>query len=312
VRNLSGLNVLVTGASGFLGRHLVDRLNQHNARIHAVSRSIPSSANGAQWVQGDLTDGDWVQELVTGIKPDVIYQLASASQGGQASQFVLPTFENDLRSTVNVLLAAKTCGCNRVILAASLEEPVHDGRPVTIASPYAAAKASCTYYGLMFHQLYGVPVTLLRPFMTYGPGQKVHKLIPYSILSLLKGEPPQISSGLRLVDWVYVQDVITAFVSAAVRPEAVGTVIDLGSGCLVPVREVVNEIHRLIPRSPASLPGALPDRMMETVRCADTESAMRILDWKATTALTDGLSQTIEWYRKRLLQASKASGAQQD
>jgi len=299
----------VTGANGFLGRHLVDRLNQHGVIIHAVSRSIPPSANGVRWVQGDLTDGDWVQELVTRIKPEVIYQLASASQGGPDSQFVLPTFDNDLRSTVNVLLAAKTCGCNRVILAASLEEPVHDGRPITISSPYAAAKASCTYYGLMFHQLYGVPVTLLRLFMTYGPGQKVHKLIPYSILSLLKGEPPRISSGLRMVDWVYVQDVIGAFVSAAVRPEVVGTVIDLGSGCLVPVREVVNEIHRLIPRSPAPLLGALPDRMMETVRCADTEFATRILNWKATTALPDGLSQTIEWYRERLLDTSNASGA---
>jgi UDP-glucose 4-epimerase len=155
-----------------------------------------------------------------------------------------------------------------------------------------------------------VPVTLLRPFMTYGPGQKAHKLIPYSILSLLKGEPPKISSALRMVDWVYVQDVIAAFVSAAVTPEAVGTVIDLGSGSLVPVREVVNEIHRLIPQSPAPRLGEPPDRMIETVRCADTETAMRILHWKATTALPDGLSETIEWYRERLLSTSNASRSQ--
>jgi UDP-glucose 4-epimerase len=312
VGDLSGLNVLVTGANGFLGRHLVDRLNQYKVKVHAVSRSIPPSADGVRWVQGDLTDGDWLQELVTDIKPDVIYQLASASQGGQDSRFVLPTFENDLRSTVNVLLAAKTCGCSRVILVASLEEPVRDSRLITIPSPYAAAKASCTYYGLMFHQLYGVPVILLRPFMTYGPGQKVHKLIPYSILSLLNGQPPRISSGLRLVDWVYVEDVITAFVSAALRPEAVGTLIDLGSGCLVPVREVVNEIHRLIPRSPAPLLGVLPERMMETVRRAETESAIRILDWKATTPLSDGLSQTIEWYRGQVFDSTNIPRVQED
>jgi UDP-glucose 4-epimerase len=129
---------------------------------------------------------------------------------------------------------------------------------------------------------------------------------------MLKGQVPRLSSGLRPVDWVYVQDVIAALVSAAVRPEAAGTVIDLGSGSLVPVREVVNEIHRLIPRSPGPLLGALPDRMMEMVRCADTESAMRTLNWKATTALPDGLSQIIEWYRERLLHTSNVSGAQQD
>lgn len=251
-------------------------------------------------MQGDLTNGDWLQKLACGIRPDVIYQLTSASLGGQDCEFVLPTLHNDLFATVNALLAAKACGCSRVVLVASLEEPVHDGRPITISSPYAAAKASCTYYGLMFHQLYGVPVTILRPFMVYGPGQKPFKLIPHTILSLLKGQPPKLSSGVRPVDWVFVQDVITAFLAAAVRPEAVGAVIDLGSGCLVPVKEVVQEIQRLIPQSPAPLLGALPDRMMETVRSAETATALRTLDWKTTTPLSEGLFQTIEWYRTRL------------
>jgi UDP-glucose 4-epimerase len=298
VIDISGLNVLVTGANGFLGGHLLDRLKEHGARIAAVSRRIPSCDKGIRWVQGDLTNGDWVHDLVASVKPDIIYHLASASQGGQDSEFVLSTFENDLRSTVNVLLAAKACGCSRVVLAASLEEPVCDGRPITVSSPYAAAKASCTYYGLMFHQLYGVPVTMLRAFMIYGAGQKSYKVVPYTILSLLKGQPPKLSSGVRPVDWVYVKDAVTAFIGAAIVPEAVGAVIDIGSGCLVRVRDVVEEIHRLIPRSPAPLLGAVTDRVMETVRCADTEAAIRILDWKATTPLSVGLSLTIEWYRE--------------
>ncbi len=300
MENLSGLRVLVTGANGFLGRHLIERLKRENVSIHAVSRSTPISAEGVHWVQGDLTEGDWLQDLVSGIKPDVIYQLTSASLGGQDSEFVLPTLQNDLFATVNALLAAKACGCSRVILVASLEEPVHDGSPITISSPYAAAKASCTYYGLMFHQLYGVPVTMLRPFMAYGPGQKPFKLIPHAILSLLKGEPPKLSSGVRPVDWVYVQDVITAFLAAAVRPEAVGAVIDLGSGCLVPVRNVIEQIHQLIPQSPEPLFGALADRKMETVRCAETATAMQMLGWKATTSLLEGLSQTVDWYRQQM------------
>jgi nucleoside-diphosphate-sugar epimerase len=298
--NVRGMTVLVTGANGFLGRHLIERLHPQGAKIYAVSRSVPAAADGIEWRQGDLTHLDWLQDLTTDIRPDVIFQMASCSLGGQDAQFVLPTFENDLRVTVNTLLAAKQCGCSRVVLVASLEEPVLDGRPVQIPSPYAAAKACCTYYGLMFHQLYGVPVTMLRPFMTYGPGQKPYKLIPHTLLSLLKREVPQLSSGERPVDWVYVDDVITAFLQAAVRPEAVGATIDLGSGTLVPVRDVVRQIHQFMPDAPGPLFGALPDRIMETVRCAETETAAKILNWRATTPLEEGLSKTVAWYRERM------------
>lgn len=290
----------MTGANGFLGRHLIAGLTEHGAKIHALSRSVPPCTDGVQWVQGDLTNEVQVLEVVRRIKPALIYQLASSSQGGQDARFVLPNFENDLRSTVNVLLAAKAYGCQRIVLAASLEEPVLDGRPITVSSPYAAAKASCTYYGLMFHQLYGVPVTLLRLFMTYGPGQKPYKLIPYTISSLLKNQPPKLSSGIRPVDWVYVEDVIPAFISASVTPDAVGAVIDIGSGSLVKVREVVEELWRQIPGSPAPHFGALPDRIMETVRCAEIDPAIRILDWKATTPLSAGLCRTVEWFRERI------------
>jgi UDP-glucose 4-epimerase len=297
---LDQLHVLVTGANGFLGRHLIDHLIHLGARVQAVSRRIPASSEAVEWVQGDLTCENWVHTLVSSAKPDIIYHLASGSRGGQESEFVLPAFEDDLRSTVNVLLAAKYYGCDRVILAASLEEPMRDGSPIIVSSPYAAAKAACTYYGLMFHQLYRVPVTLLRVFMAYGPGQKAYKVVPYTILSLLKGVPPKLSSGCRLVDWVFVRDVIAAFLNAAVNPETVGMIIDIGSGQLVRVRDVIEEIHKLIPGSPAPLIGALPDRVMETVRCADIKPAMRILNWKATTPLEAGLSATVAWYRGRL------------
>ncbi len=300
MENLNRATVLVTGANGFLGRHLIERLKQQGSTIHAVSRSIPDAADGVHWRQGDLTNLDWLQELVAGVKPDVIFQMSSCSLGGQDARFVLPTFENDLRATVNMLLAAKMSGCSRIVLAASLEEPILDGRPLTVSSPYAAAKACSTYYGVMFHQLYGVPVTILRLFMTYGPGQKPYKLIPYTIVNLLKGESPRLSSGARPVDWVYVDDIITAFLRAAVRPEAIGAPIELGSGSLAPVREVVRQIHELIPDSPPPLLGALSDRVMETVRCADTEAARRILDWQATTPLRKGLLRTIDWYRERI------------
>ena len=295
---MNGLRVLVTGANGFLGRPLIERLRETGARICAVSRTLPAGCSGAEWRRGDLTDLEWFQTLVAEVRPEIIYHLASASQGGQDVRLVLPGFENDLRTTLHALLAAQRYGCSRVILLASLEEPVLDGRPLGLSSPYAAAKTCCTMYARLFHQLYGVPVTILRPFMGYGPGQKPHKLIPYAIRSMLDGKAPRLSSGTRLVDWVYVEDIVAALVKAAISPEAVGATIDLGSGTLVAVREVIEQIHGFIPNAPAPEFGGLPDRVQENVRSADTETAFSILGWRAATPLAEGLRKTVDSYAR--------------
>ena len=248
-----------------------------------------------RWYRGDVSDRRWIQELTSHVKPEIIYHLVSCSMGTQDIEHVLPNFE-DVRATVNILLAARHQGCSRVVLTGSMEEPMFNGASNTVVSPYSAAKGCEVLYGLLFHQIFHLPVVILRPFMTYGPGQKDYKLIPYAVRSFLRSEAPGFSSGTRLVDWVYVDDIITAFLSAAVSPEAVGAIIDLGSGQTRSVREVIELIHRKMPGAPAPRFGALPDRINEVVRCAETETAARILGWRATTPLSDGLAKTIHSY----------------
>jgi nucleoside-diphosphate-sugar epimerase len=182
----------------------------------------------------------------------------------------------------------------------SLDEPILGGESASPPSPYAAAKTASGLYGRMFHQLYGLPVVMLRPFMTYGPGQKDYKVVPYTIQSMLKGKAPALSSGARGVDWVYVDDVIEAFLAAATSSEAPGMEIDLGSGVLIPIRAVIEEIRRIIPGAPAAKFGSVPDRIDEQVRAADLHNAQIALAWKATTPLSAGLAKTVEWYRQRL------------
>jgi len=296
---LDGQTVLVVGGNGFLGRHLVVRLIQAGANVHVISRSLPSDNGNVRWWTGNVAEFPCVRDLMFQVKPDVVYQLASASMGGQDPELVLATFENDLRTTVNVLLAARDSGCGRVIITRSLDEPNSNGSAQIPYSPYAAAKAASGLYGRMFHHLYRVPVVMLRPFMTYGPGQKDHKVIPYTIQSMLKGETPAIGSGNRRVDWIYVDDVITGFLAAGSRPEAVGMEIDLGSGTLVTVGEVVEQIGELIPKAPPPRFLSVPDRICEPTRLADLKAAKETLDWHPVTSLREGLSRTIEWYRRR-------------
>ncbi len=291
--------VLVTGANGFLGRHLLTRLAQNGALVHAVSRNLAPERYGAQWWLGDVTDARWIREVVARLNPDIIYQLTSASSGGQDPALVMTTFQSDLQATVNALEAARQSGCRRVIITRSLEEPV-DTLHATPASPYAAAKLASGIYGRMFHQLYKVPVVMLRPYMTYGPGQKDHKLLPYAIQSMLRNQAPQLASGTRLVDWVYVEDVISGFISAALRPEAIGKEIDLGTGSLVSIRDVIAEIQKILPDCPAAKFGSMEDRVNEQTRKADMDAAREYLGWRPVTSLQAGLEKTVEWYRRKV------------
>jgi UDP-glucose 4-epimerase len=297
MRNLNGLRVLVIGGSGFLGTHLLDHLSQANCELHGTSRAPVSGTSRIRWWKGTACDVDWLRSLTKNVQPNVIYQLASASFGRQDPQLILPTFEDDLRTTVNTLLVAQELSVDRVIITRSLEEPLDPASAPS--SPYAAAKAASGIYGRMFSGLYGLPLVMLRLFMTYGPGQKAYKVIPYTISSMLGGKVAQISSGNRPVDWVYVEDIMSAFVSAAVANEAIGKEIDIGSGKLIPIVDVIKKIHRMIPEAPDPQFGAIADRKNEQVRAANLEPAERTLKWRPTTTLQEGLSQTVKWYQAR-------------
>jgi UDP-glucose 4-epimerase len=297
--SLKGQQALVTGASGFIGSRLCSRLLETGAEVHAVSRSRQESG-AVHWKATDLSDTEGTLALVRQVKPDLIFHLASHVSGSRGLDVVLPTLHANLVSTVNILVAAAEVGCGRVLLAGSLEEPdSKDPQPVPV-SPYAAAKFAAGAYGRMFHSLHGVPVVMLRIFMVYGPGQRDEtKLVPYVITSLLRGESPELSSGTRLVDWVYVDDVVDALIASTATEQALGETLDVGSGSLTPIRGVVEEIVRLL--RPAVEPrfGALPDRPKERIRVADIDRAQAVLGWAPRTPLNDGLAATVDWYSAR-------------
>src|SRR5262249_21749638 len=223
----------------------------------------------------------------------------------------MPAFRGNLMSTVNLLIAVQETGCRRLVVAGSLEEPETGDVEVTPCSPYAAAKAAGSAYARMFHSLYQLPVALLRIFMTYGPGQRdAQKLVPYVILSALRGEDPKLSSGRRLVDWIYVKDVVDGILLAGQADGINGRTVDLGSGELTSIRRVVemlieNTNVQVCPRF-----GVLSERPMERVRKANIAVAEKMLKWNPATGLADGLRRTIEWYREHFSDLEKCSATQ--
>jgi nucleoside-diphosphate-sugar epimerase len=296
--DFSGQKLLVTGGNGFIGSHLCHRLCESGGEVHVISRTQCSSeTSGLRWWQGDLAEIATVRTLLKAIKPDVIFHLASHVTGGRGLGLVMPTFCSNLMSTVNLLTVASESGCQRIIVTGSLEEPELGDPQALPSSPYAAAKWASNAYARMFHALYQLPVVILRVFMVYGPAQQdLRKLIPYLILTLLKGEPPQLASGLRQVDWIYVNDVVEGFLAAAQAASVEGQTIDIGSGALVPIRTIVEHLVRLINPQVEPTFGALTDRPLEQVRVADTARTHALIGWKPTTSLQQGLKQTADWY----------------
>ena len=216
-KKLAGHVALVTGAAGFIGSALCRGLTQAGMEVHGVSRTERVVTDScARWHSNRLDDIEAVRALFKAARPDYVFHLASHVAGSRAIELVLPTFSANLTSTVNLLTAATELGCERILLTGSLEEPEPGPDHAVPSSPYAAAKFAASAYGRMFHALYNTPVAILRLFMVYGPGQQdLRKLVPYVTLSLLKGQTPELSSGVRKVDWIYVDDVVAGYLAAA-------------------------------------------------------------------------------------------------
>lgn len=301
---LKGKRVLVTGGRGFIGSALCRRLEDTGAKVYTVSRTPPRDQSGDLDLVGDLTSIDETRKIFRNVQPNHVFHLASHVVGIRSPDVVLSTYHNNLTSTLNVLVAAHGNHCERVILTGSLEEPMpsHDW-PVP-SSPYAASKLAAGAYGRMFYALFGLSIVILRVFMVYGPGQRDEKkLVPYVITSLLRGEKPSLMSGQRAVDWVYVDDVVEAFMHAATASGADGATLDVGTGNLVSVRDVVERLFVLLKSS--SLPefGGIPDRPMEQTCRADVAKTGALIHWAPKVPLDEGLQFTIDWYRNRVHKA---------
>jgi len=304
--------VMITGARGFIGSALCRKLLTFGVEVHAVSRRPSSQARhwrsgsaggvdqgaGAPLVQwtADLVELEAVRALTKTIRPDVTIHLASQVTGSRSLHYVVPVLQNNLLATVNLLTASSECGANRVVLAGSFEEPDEmDGVP---CSPYAAAKWAVSGYARMFGALYQSPIVTAKIYMVYGPDQPDQtKLVPYVITSLLRGDAPKLSSGTRVVDWVFVDDVVDGLIGCGQTPGIEGCTVELGSGVLTSIRDVVAQLSGLMPNVARPQFGVLPDRPFERSQKADISRSYELIGWRPHTRLPEGLARTVDWYR---------------
>jgi nucleoside-diphosphate-sugar epimerase len=297
---LSGKTALVTGASGFIGAAVARRLGDSGAIVHGVSRYKRSGGGCAHWWRTDLTDIAQVRRLLDAVVPDFVFHFSGMVAGARDLDLVLPMLQANVVTSVNLLAATAENPRVRILFAGSQEEAQPGGTWPVPRSPYSASKLAAGAYARMFHALFGSHSVWLRLFMVYGPAQSdARKLVPYVTQSLLRSEAPILSSGTRRVDWVFIDDVADAFLAAAVASGVEGQTIDIGSGKLLPVREVVEQLAQIIGTDVSPRFGALPERPLEVEPVADVAAAAACLGWQARTSLADGLRQTVDWYRRQ-------------
>ncbi|MFB9717487.1 NAD-dependent epimerase/dehydratase family protein [Planobispora longispora] len=291
----------MTGAGGFIGSHLTRRLHLLGADVHAVSRHPRDSGYGEKWHPVDLCDAGATAALVETVRPEVVFHLAGEVNGARDPGIVAPTLHNNLGSTVNVLAAVTEIPGARVLLTGSSEEPRPGNGHAAPSSPYAMAKWAATGYAELFHRLWDAPVTVLRPTMVYGPAQRdASKVIPHVTLSLLAGRSPGLTSGTKLADWIYVDDVVDAFLTAAVADDTIGRVLDIGTGTKTSVRQVVELLFQIVGSPLRPRFGVIADRPGDIPQAADIALAADLLGWRPAVDLKDGLQRTVAWYAEHM------------
>ncbi len=300
-----GARILVTGATGFIASSLAAALGRGGAEVHGNARHQPRAALAGVYAfhAADLADAGQCRALIATVKPEIVFHLASHVSGRQDLDTVAQTLSGNLVTSVNLFSALAEAGCARaVVTAGSCEEPrqfAHADPESAPASPYAAAKLAAAAYAGFFRKTLGLPVTHARIFMGYGPGQlDLVKLVPYLTLALLKGETPRLGSGHRLVDFVYIDDIVAGLLALGLHPER--PTLDIGSGVLTSIRDLALQL-RDIARPGAEIAfGGIVDRRNETSLAADLDQVNATVDWRPKVGLDEGLKRTVAWYRDRL------------
>lgn len=316
-----GKKVLVTGADGFIGSHLVERLVAGGADVRAFCMYNSNGSLG--WLDtadakvrqaihaqlGDIRDARCIEAACSGI--DTIFHLAALIAIPYSYTAPESFIDTNIKGTLNLLEGTRRAGCRRIVSTSTSEVygtpaniPIRETHPLIGQSPYSASKIAADKLCEAYHSSFEVPVVILRPFNTYGPRQSTRAVLPTLLVQLLSGKREiKLGSLDPRRDLTFVSDTVEGFLRAGEVEGIEGQVIQLGTGRTVSIGELFEAACRVLGVTASVVHDPMrvrPKGSEVEVLLSDPAMAKQVLNWEATVSLEEGLAKTANWLKDNL------------
>jgi len=307
-------SVLVTGAGGFIGSRLVEKLTVNSASVRAFVRYTsradigllkflpPEILGKVEIIRGDLRDYSAVEQAAKGV--DTIFHLGALISIPYSFVHPVETVQTNMLGTMNILEACRKTGAKLVhtstseVYGTALRVPIDEEHPLQGQSPYSASKIGADKLVESYHRSFDVPAITIRPFNTYGPGQSNRAVIPTIITQALSGDTVRLGNLEAVRDFTYLDDTVDGFLLAGQAELWDGETYNLGTGEEISIAAIAELIFKIMEKQPEIQLEAkrLRPEKSEVMRLiSDNRKAQMVLKWQPKVSMEEGLKRTIEW-----------------
>ena len=310
--------VLITGADGFIGSHLTERLISLGARVRAFV--LYNSFNTWGWIDtfssgekeavdivcGDIRETDLLKQALGDV--DIVFHLAALIAIPYSYASPSSYIKTNVEGTLNLLQTGMECGVEKIIHTSTSEvygtaqyTPIDEKHPLQGQSPYSASKIGADMVAESFYRSFNLPVTTVRPFNTYGPRQSARAIIPTLILQMLKGTTLRVGSLHPIRDFTYVSDTVEGFIKTAETDGVNGKVINLGSNQGISIGELADTLAKIMGQEitiECEEERVRPPHSEVNRLLCNNQRAKELIKWQPAVKLAEGLSKTIHWFKE--------------